>query len=117
MTSRELVMERIQREREFIARQEVGTEEYNASMKRLDVLNDKLTELEKNEADAVVKEQQLVVDKKDRFTKIVVDIGKFVVGGVVIPLVGLVAITATEKDASFTGTLRDYTKLFIPKKM
>ena len=117
MTSKELVMERIQREREYIAKQEVGSEEYNTSMRRLDVLNDKLTELEKNDAEAVAREQQLIVDKKDRFIRIGVDIGKFIIGGVVIPIVGLVAITATEKEASFTGTLRDYTRLFIPKKM
>lgn len=117
MTSRELVEERIQRERTYLAQHEVGSEEYNASMKRLDVLNDKLTELEKNEADVVAREQQLKVDKKDRFIKIGVDVGKFVIGGVLLPVVGLIAITATEKDATFTGTLRDYTKLFIPKKM
>ena len=105
MTSRELVEERIQRERTYLAQHEVGSEEYNASMKRLDVLNDKLTELEKNEADVVAKEQQLKVDKKDRFVKTVVDIGKFVVGGVLLPVVGLVATDGSVGPATWASLL------------
>lgn len=106
MKSKTLLLELIEREYDHLQDHEVGTDEYNASMSRLVTLEGELANLEKSDS-----------DKQDRFVKNVIDVGKFVIGGVVVPVVGLVCITATEKDTTFTGALKEYTRLFIPKKM
>lgn len=116
MNAKTLLTEQIEREREFMASQAVGTEEYNESLKRLISIEEKLAEVEQFESDSEMKTIQMAEEKKDRFIKNCIDVGKFVIGGVVIPVVGLVCITATEKDVTFTGALKEYTRYFIPKK-
>jgi len=116
MNAKSLLTEQIVRERDFLAEQQVGTEEYNESLKRLISLEEKLAEVEQFESDNVMKEKQMAEEKKDRFNKNCIDIGKFVAGGIIMPIVGLVCITATEKDVTFTGALREYTRYFLPKK-
>ena len=116
MNAKTLLVEQIGRERDYLAEHEVGTEEYNESLKRLISLEEKLSEVEHFESETEMKDKQLADEKKDRFIKNCIDVGKFVVGGVVIPVVGLVCITATEKDVTFTGALREYTRYFLPKK-
>lgn len=115
MELKTLLCEDIERERNYLHGQEVGSEAYNESLKRLGALEDKLFDLEKLEFEAASKEKQLKDEKKDRLTKNVIE-GVKVVGGIVIPVIGLVWITATEKETTFCGALKDYTKLFIPKK-
>lgn len=116
METKKLLMDQIKRENEYLAEQEVGTETYNDSLKRLNTLEDKLIELEKFEAESARKDKQMKDEKKDRKIGIVIDVSKFVVGTVAIPIIGLVCITATEKDTTFTGALREYTRYFLPKK-
>ena len=110
-----LLCEDIKRERAYLHEQEVGSEEYNDSLKRLGTLEDKLFDLRKFEAENAAKQQQTKDEKKDRLTKNVME-GVKIVSGIVIPLIGLVCITATEKETTFCGALKEYTKLFIPKK-
>ena len=117
MNAKTLITEQIEREREFLVAQTVGTEEYNDSLKRIVMLEEKLAETEQTESESEMKVKQMAEEKKDRFIKNCIDVGKFVIGGVVIPVVGLVCITATEKDVTFTGALREYTRYFLPKKM
>lgn len=115
MDAKNLVFEQIERERSYLEKQEVGTDEYGASLNRLISLEEKLAELEHFESESVRKDEQMNDEKKDKKVKNIIE-GCKVVAGVVLPLVGLVCITATEKDTTFTGALRDYTRLFIPKK-
>ena len=117
MYSKTVLYGMIDRERDYLETQEVGTEEYNSSLQRLKGLNEQLKEIEQFETEFEAKEKETKEVKKDRFTKNAIEIGKFVLGGVVVPVVGLVCITATEKDCTFTGALKEYTRLFIPKKM
>lgn len=100
MKTKKLLMELIEREREYLAEQEVGGEEYNASLQRL-------MALEKQVSDP---------DKADRVIKNILEAVK-VSSGIVLPVVGLVWITATEKESTFTGVLKEYTKYFFPKKL
>ena len=115
MVSKEHLMEQIERVREYLAEQEVGTNEYVSATSQLVTLEKLLFEMEKSESEAEMKQQEMSENKKSRFTGLVLE-GVKTVGGIVLPLIGLVCITATEKDTTFTGALRDYTKLFIPKK-
>lgn len=116
METKKLLMDQIKRENEYLAEQEVGTEDYNDSLKRLNTLEDKLIELEKFEVESARKDKQMKDEKKDRKIGFGIDVSKFVVSTVVIPIVGLVCITAAEKDITFTGALREYTRYFLPKK-
>ena len=116
MNTKTLLTEQIERERTYLAEQEVGTEEYIASLDRLCKLEDKLADREKFESESEREYQKMAEDKQHRITCMGIDIAKFVVGGVVIPIVGLVCITATEKECTFTGALKEYTRLFLPKK-
>lgn len=105
MEAKTLVLELIEEERKHLKEQEIGTDEYDASLKRLVTLEGKLAELE-----------QLEKEDKDKKVKNIIEVVK--VGcGVVIPLIGLVCITASEKEITFTGALKEYTRLFIPKKL
>lgn len=116
MKLRTLLSEQIKRERTFLDECEVGTDEYNESTKRLNTLEDKLADLEKTEAEALRKDKQMREDKKDRFVKNVIE-GVKVFFGVVTPFVGLVAITAFEKNDTFTSALKGYVNCFLPKKL
>lgn len=91
-----LLAEQYERERAYLANQEVGSEEYNASLRRLMELETHLTE------------------RKSKVTTALIETGK-VAANVALPLIGLVWITANERDITFTGALRDYTKYFLPK--
>ena len=106
MQSEKMILELIERERLYLNSCEVGTDEYNASLQRITTLEERLADLEKFKK-----------DQTDRIVKNFIEAGKFIIGGVVVPVIGLVCITASEKDISFTGALKEYTRLFIPKKM
>ena len=100
-----LLMELIEREKAHFAEQEVGSDEYCASQRRLMELEKQMAELEVNEH-----------DKKDKVIRNIYE-GVKVASGIVVPFVGLVWITATEKETTFTGVLKEYTRYFLPKKM
>lgn len=114
MKNKTILIERIQREYEYLRKQEVGTEEYNNAAARLNILEDKLAELEKWEAEFIQKEEQMKQEKHNQKVNNVWG-GVKIVGSMLIPIIGLTWITAAEKEITFTGALRDYTKLFLPK--
>lgn len=105
MKSKEVLLEQMERERTYLNAQEVGTEEYNASMKRLLDYEEKLADLEKFEN-----------EKKHKIADWAWKGVTFVVGSVAIPIGALVYITATEKEHTFRGELRSLTHLCFPKK-
>ena len=94
--------ELVEREKSYLLRQKVGSEEYDASLKRLMSLEKQVSDLEGAH--------------KDWISRTILESIK-VGGSVILPLVGLVWITAAEKEITFTGALREYTKYFMPKKM
>lgn len=97
MKAKKLLMEQVDREREYLLSLEVGGEDYTKSLYRLMDLEKQLAELE-----------------KDRISHILDGIKTG--SGVVLPLIGLVWISAVEKDTTFTGALKEYTRYFLPKK-
>lgn len=115
MELKTLLHEDIERERTFMQAQAVGSEEYNASFKRLCELENKLLELEKFESETTLKDEQLKDEKKDRTIKYVFE-GVKIASGVVLPVIGLVCITAFEKNDTFTSALKGYINCFVPKK-
>ena len=117
MDSKTLLLEQIERERKYVSDRVVGSEEYNASLERLIKLEEKLAEIEKTDAEFNLKQKQMAEEKKDRIVKNVIEGVKVVGTGMVIPIVGLVAITAFEKNDTFTTALRGFVNCFIPKKV
>lgn len=115
MELKTLLCEDIEREHEYLSEQAIGSEEYNESLKRLGALEDKLFNLEQFETETAAKEQQAKEEKKDRLIRNVLE-GAKIVSGIAMPIIGLVCITATEKETTFCGALKGYTNLFIPKK-
>ena len=133
-TVESLVLDEINDINETLENLAVGSKEYEALANRRDRLLDKAIEIGKFNAEANLKQQQIDAEKerfdiecerkqqqmedekKDRFVKNVLE--EFKVGGaIVFPVIGLVWITAAEKDISFTGALREYTKYFLPRKI
>lgn len=104
MDLKTLLREQIEREYAHLGKHEPGTEEYCKSQERLNVLEDKMTDLEKFED-----------NRKDRTVKNVIE-GVKTAGGIVLPVIGLVAITAFEKNDTFTTSLKGFVNCFIPKK-
>ena len=106
-----LLLNLIEREQNYFDSQESGSEEYVNSQARLMKLNSQLTELEKAESE----KEASAKDQKNTLIRNVLE-GVKVGSGIVLPIIGLVAITAVEKDTTFTGSLREYTRYFLPKK-
>ena len=115
MKGKTLLVELIEREREYVATLNEKSEDYNKSIYRLMDLEKQLAEHERSEADAERRQLEATEDQKDRKTKNIIEAVK-VGSGIMLPLIGLVWITATEKEVTFTGALREYTKCFLPKK-
>lgn len=116
MELRTLLSEQIERERDYLSYQEVGSDEYNASTRRLGELETKLADLEKTEAEAIRKDKQMAEEKKDRVVKNVLE-GVKIASSILLPVIGLVTITAFEKNDTFTSALKGYVNCFLPKKM
>ena len=106
-----LLLNLIEREQIYFESQESGSEEYINSQARLMKLNSQLTELETAEAE----KEASAKDQKNTLIRNVLE-GVKVGSGIILPIIGLVAITAVEKDTTFTGSLREYTRYFLPKK-
>ena len=106
-----LLLNLIEREQNYFDSQESGSEEYVNSQARLMKLNSQLTELKKAESE----KEASAKDQKNTLIRNVLE-GVKVGSGIVLPIIGLVAITAVEKDTTFTGSLREYTRYFLPKK-
>lgn len=115
MELKNLLRDDIEREHTYMLSQEVGSDEYNASMKRLGELEGKLFDLVQLESENANKTKQMEDEKKDRKIKYIFE-GIKTASGIIVPFVGLVGIMAFEKEQTFTSALRDYVKCFIPKK-
>lgn len=105
MEQKTLLRERYEREYEYLSKQEVGSDEYNASMSRLNILEDKLND-----------QERFKKERKDRLFSNINE-GVKTASGIVLPLVGLVAITAFEKNDTFTTSLRGIVNCFLPRKL
>lgn len=103
------------RERDYLMGLEPGSDEYVKSQSRLLNIEKQLHEMDNTDSNLVVRKAEVKSERRDRITRNIIE-GFKAGAGIVLPLIGLVCITATEKDTTFTGALRDYTKLFIPKK-
>ena len=99
MNAKQLLIERIERERFYLNEQEVGTKEYNDSTERLNILESKLAELE------------------DKFAKNTIDIIKFGIGGVIIPVGMSLLVLKWEETGSITTSLKSWITNNVPKKM
>ena len=124
-----LLLNLIEREQTYFESQKPGSEEYVDSQSRLMKLSSQLADLEKTETELKTTEEKLELSKaelevtkdvsvkenKDRLIRHILE-GVKVGSGIVLPIIGLVAITAVEKDTTFTGSLREYTRYFLPKK-
>ena len=106
-----LLLNLIEREQTYFENQKSGSEEYVNSQARLMKLSSQLTDLKKAEAE----KEASAKDQKNTLIRNVLE-GVKVGSGIVLPIIGLVAITAVEKDTTFTGSLREYTRYFLPKK-
>lgn len=104
METRTMVEQLIERENKYLVEQTVGTDEYNASLERLLTLEAKLADTEK------VRD-----DKKDRIVKYILE-GVRVGGGIALPIFGIVAITAQEREITYTSALKSLIGCFIPGK-
>ena len=117
-----LLMQLIEREKAYFDSLKPDDEEYAKSQTRLMKLNSQLTDLEKTEEELEKSKAELELSKdtskkenKDRFIKNIME-GVKIGSGIILPIVGLVGITAVEKEITFTGALREYTRYFLPKK-
>ena len=124
-----LLLNLIEREQTYFESQKPGSEEYVDSQSRLMKLSSQLTDLEKTETELKTTEEKLELSKaelevtkdvsvkenKDRLIRHILE-GVKVGSGIILPIIGLVAITAVEKDTTFTGSLREYTRYFLPNK-
>ena len=124
-----LLLNLIEREQTYFESQKPGSEEYVDSQARLMKLSSQLADLEKTETELKTTEEKLELSKaelevtkdvsvkenKDRLIRHILE-GVKVGSGIILPIIGLVAITAVEKDTTFTGSLREYTRYFLPNK-
>ena len=110
-----LLLNLIERERIYFDEQKPGSEEYEKSQSRLMKLNTQLTDLEKAEADLKEVKDAAAKDQKDKLIRNILE-GVKIGSGIILPIIGLVGITAVEKDTTFTGALRGYTQYLMPKK-
>jgi hypothetical protein len=115
MELKNLLQEDVNREHSYLCEQKVGSEEYNASLKRLGELESRLFDVIQLESESAAKEQQTKDEKRDRKIKYIFE-GIKTASGIIVPFVGLIGIMAFEKEQTFTSALRDYVKCFVPKK-
>lgn len=97
----------IERERRYIDKLNIGSDDYVNSMKRLMELEKLLSEIENNEA-------EVKLAQKSRRMGDGIEIGK-VATSVLVSMFGLFYIVAQEREMTFTGAMRDITKCFLPK--
>lgn len=117
MKDKELVLQEIESEMAYRDSLEVGSEAYDKSCNRLTGLRKELADLEKTEAENDRRNREMAENKKDRRVKNTLEGVKIIGGGIIMPCIGYVVVTAFEKDDSFTSALKKVVDCFIPKKM
>lgn len=115
MTSKEVLLNLRQREYNYLASQKDASDEYTKSLQRLMSIEERIFKMEEAEKDG---ERKQKLSKSERRSLIFTNImeGIKTAGGIALPIIGLVWITATEREITFTGALREYTKYFLPRK-
>ena len=93
-----LLVKLIEREEEYCDSCEIGSEEYVKSLERLTKLREQL--------DA----------QRDQKGRLVVE-GVKVAGGIVLPVIGWVVITAFEREDTLTTSLKKTVDCFLPKRL
>lgn len=116
MTIEDLIMSEINRLNEELEDIEKGTKEYEAAVRRLDLLMDKAIDMGKFEVEQANKMQQMEEERKDRKVRNAIGIG-----GIVVP--AALTIWGTLKSLKFeeTGTVttimgRGFLNKLLPKK-
>lgn len=92
----------------------LGDENYRTATECMTKVADRIIEIEKIEADAKLKEQQLKDEKRDRLIKNVIEVGKFI-GGTAVTALAFVASINFEREGTFTtqggrGALKELLK-------
>jgi hypothetical protein len=103
MDSKKMLLEQIEKVKKAMEGFEAGSEEYDKLLKQYQSLLDSLAEMEKAE-----KEQS---NEAKKFVIKCVEVGS----AIALPLIGLAAITNAEKGLTFTGALKGYAQMFVPK--
>ena len=117
MKQKELLAKQIEREEKYCEEQNVGTKEYAESFDRLSSLRKELSDLEKTEAENERRNRELADTKKDRRVKNTLEGIKIIGGGIIMPCIGYVVVTAFEKNDSFTSSLKRVVDCFVPNKL
>lgn len=94
MKSKEVLLEQMERERKYLNAQGVGTDEYNASMKRMLDYEEKLADIERFEN-----------EKKHKIADSIIKVCTTAIG-VAVHVGSMIYITATEKEHTYRGELK-----------
>ena len=105
MDAKTSLIERIERERAYLDKQEVGSKEYDASMERMNVLEEKLSKIEQSED-----------ERKHRSKKEVSEWVKFGLSSVVVPVSMSLLILKWEETGSVTTALRSWITNNVPRR-
>lgn len=105
MNAKTLLLEEIEREYRYLKGKDVGSEEYDKSMNRLNTLVDKLTDLEKFDE-----------EQRERVKSRYIEIGKAVANGLISIFMALL-ILKFEQTGSITTALRSMVTNTATKKM
>lgn len=96
MTAKATVQEQVEKVRAYLSTVDVGSKEYRDAAEVLVLLEKELAEREKFD-----------YERKDQLVKTCIDVGKFVIGGVVIPVGTTYFILKWEEVGSITTVLRN----------
>lgn len=110
------MQKRIEKEEAYLETLKPGTDEYSASQERLNRMTELLGQLEQNERDEVHKNGQTKREIKAKRTELIMDVAKFVIGGVIVPVGMSVFILKWEETGSVTTALRSWITNNVPKK-
>ena len=116
MKAIKMLQKRIEKEEAYLETLEAGTDTYAASHERLNHMTELLGQLEQSERDEVHKKGQTAREIKAKRNELIMDVVKFVVGGVIIPVGMSVFILKWEETGSVTTALRSWITNNVPKK-
>ena len=117
MKDKELVLQEIESLLAYREGLEIGSDAYDKVSNQLTGLRKELADLEKTEAENDRRNREMAENKKDRRVKNTLEGVKIIGGGIIMPCIGYVVVTAFEKDDSFTSALKKVVDCFIPKKL
>lgn len=112
MTSKQLLVAEMQKVQQYADNCLVGTNEYNDAFDKLMKMRKELAELERTSADFDFKDRELKEAKKERRSRNAVEYVKFIGGSIIMPCIGLVAVTKLETEVSFGGAFHKIVDCF-----